>query len=81
MYEYKKNDNVVVKSYLVKYTDYTAITIEVLGVPFMAAWTDINNVTSLDSMIDTIIHHFGSLSAEIYTEIVIAYKRTVDEIT
>ena len=80
MYEYKKNENVVVKSYLSKYTDYTAITIEVLGVPFMAAWTDINNVIQLDNMIETIINHFGSLSAEIYTEIMIAYRHAIDEV-
>lgn len=77
---YEKDGKVLVESSVSKNCDYIAIKIEVVGVPFMCGWRDGGNVTSLDSMIDTIINHFGSLSAEIYTAIVIAYKRAIDEI-
>ena len=80
MNEYKKNDNLAVRSSCSKNNGFTAIKIEVFGVPFMTGWRDGEYIPTLDSMVDVIINHFGSLSAEIYTEIAIAYKRTVDEI-
>ena len=80
MYEYKKNDNVVVKSHGSKNVDFSSITIEVIYVPFMCGWRNGESIPTLDNMVDVIINHFGSLSAEIYTEIVIAYKRAIDEV-
>lgn len=80
MYEYKKNENVVVKSSCNKNNGFTAIKIEVFGVPFMCGWRDGEYIPTTDSMIDAVINHFGSLSAEIYTAIIIAYKRAIDEI-
>ena len=80
MNEYKKNDNLAVRSSCSKNNGFTAIKIEVFGVPFMCGWRDGEYIPTTDSMIDAIINHFGSLSAEIYTAIVIAYKRVIDEI-
>lgn len=80
MNEYKKNDNLAVRSYCSKNNGFTAIKIEVFGVPFMCGWRDDECIPTTDSMIDAVINHFGSLSAEVYTEIVIAYKHAIDKI-
>ena len=80
MHEYKKNENLAVRSSCSKNDGFTAIKIEVFGVPFMCGWRDGEHIPTTDSMIDAIINHFGSLSAEIYTAILIAYKRAIDEI-
>ena len=80
MHEYMKNGNFAVRSSCSKNNGLTEIKIEVFGVPFMTGWRDGKYIPTTDSMIDTIINHFGSLSAEIYTAIVIAYKRAIDEI-
>lgn len=79
MHEYMKNGNSAVRSSCIKNNGFTAIEIEVFGVPFMCGWRDGEYIPTTDSMIDTIINHFGSLSAEIYTAIVIAYKRAIDK--
>lgn len=79
MNEYKKNDNLAVRSSCSKNNGFTALKIEVFCVPFMCGWRDGESIPTLDNMVGVIINHFGSLSAEIYTEIAIAYKRAIDE--
>lgn len=79
MYEYKKENSVLVKSRGSKYDDYSSIMIKVFNVPFLAGWSDTMDTVKIESVLDSIIHHFGSLSAEIYTEIVRAYKYAIDE--
>ena len=79
MYEYKQKEKVLVKSHGYK-DGFMAIKIEVFGVPFMCGWRDGECMPTTDSVIDAIINHFGSISADIYTAIKIAYKRAIDEI-
>ena len=78
MHEYK--NNFAVRSSCNKNNGLTEIKIEVFGVPFMCGWRDGEYIPTTDSMIDAIINHFGSLSAEVYTDIIVAYKRAIDEI-
>lgn len=80
MYEYTKDGKVVIKSSGSKNENYTVITIEVLGVPFMAGWSEPRNIIALECVVEELMHYFGSLSADMYTEIVRAYKYAIDEV-
>ena len=80
MYEYTKDGKVIVKSHGYKDDGCNIIKIEVFDVPFMTGWRDAENTSKLECVLEAIIHHFGSLSADMYTEIVRAYKFAIDEV-
>lgn len=80
MYEYKKNEKVMVKSHGYKDDGCNIIKIEVFDVPFMTGWRDAENTSKLECVLEAIIHHFGSLSADIHTEIVRAYRHAIGEV-
>lgn len=80
MHEYTKDGKVVVKSSGSKNEYYTAIMIEVFGVPFMTGWRDPKNITTLECVVEEIMRYFGSLSVDMYTKIVHAYKDAIDEV-
>ena len=80
MHEYKKDGKVVVKSSGSKNEYYTAIMIEVFGVPFMSGWRETGNITTLECVVEEIMQYFGSMSGDVYRCVVCAYKDALDDV-
>ena len=80
MHEYKKDGKVVVKSSGSKNEYYTAIMIEVFGVPFITGWRDTKNITTLECVVEEIMRYFGSMSGDVYRCVVCAYKDAIDDV-